>query len=133
MLSEHCFTMLDWGVFFFFFFLRLYLFIHERQREREREAETQAEGEAGSMQGPRCGTRPQDSGVTTWAEGGHSTAEPPRHPVLLIPVFPLWIPFLLVRLEWFHVWAPLWGHCTSRSPESQGDPLRPWEGVSGSL
>ena len=28
----------------------------ERERQRERETETQAEGEAGSMQGARCGT-----------------------------------------------------------------------------
>ena len=34
--------------------LRFYLFIHERHRERE--ADTQAEGEAGSVQGARCGT-----------------------------------------------------------------------------
>ncbi|CAD7687080.1 unnamed protein product [Nyctereutes procyonoides] len=31
-----------------------------RKREREREAETQTEGEAGSMQGARCGTRSQE-------------------------------------------------------------------------
>ena len=29
--------------------------------DREREKETQAEGEAGSMQGARCGTRSRDS------------------------------------------------------------------------
>ena len=40
--------------FSFLFFLRFYLFIHERHTQRE--AETQAEGEAGSMQGARCGT-----------------------------------------------------------------------------
>ena len=34
------------------FFLRFYLLM----REREREEETQAEGEAGSLQGARCGT-----------------------------------------------------------------------------
>ena len=41
-----------------FLFLKdiIYLFIHNRHRERGREAETQAEGEAGSMQGLRCGT-----------------------------------------------------------------------------
>ena len=50
-----------------FFFLRFYLFIHER--EREREAETQTEGEAGSMQGTRCGTRSWLSRITPWAEG----------------------------------------------------------------
>ena len=35
-------------------FFKDYLFIHERHREKE--AETQAEGEAGPMQGARCGT-----------------------------------------------------------------------------
>ena len=39
-------------------------------RDTEREAETQAEGEAGSMQGARCGTRSQDHRITPWAEGG---------------------------------------------------------------
>ena len=47
-------------------------------RDTQREAETQAEGEAGSMQGARRGTRSQDPGVTPWAEGRCSTAEPPR-------------------------------------------------------
>ena len=47
-----------------------------------REAETQAEGEAGSMQGDRCGTPSRDSGITPWAEGRYSTTEPPRHPKL---------------------------------------------------
>ena len=31
-------------------------------RDTQREAETQAEGEAGSIQGARCGTRSQDLG-----------------------------------------------------------------------
>ena len=50
------------------FFLIFYLFIHERhrerEREREREAETQAEGEAGFMQGARCGTWSRLQGIT---------------------------------------------------------------------
>ena len=46
-----------------FFFLRFYLFIHERHTQRE--AETQVEGEAGSLRGAQCGTRSQDSGITT--------------------------------------------------------------------
>ena len=46
---------------------KTYLFM--RDRDRDREAETQAEGEAGSMQGARCGTRSQVSRVTPWAEG----------------------------------------------------------------
>ena len=59
-------------------FLKFYLFITERHTERE--AETKAEGEAGSMQGARCRTRSQDPGVTPWAEGRRSTAEPPWRP-----------------------------------------------------
>ena len=39
-------------------------------REREREAEIQAEGEAGSMQGARCGTQFWVSRITSWAEAG---------------------------------------------------------------
>ena len=37
-----------------FFKKRFYLFTHERHTQRE--AEIEAEGEAGSMQGARCGT-----------------------------------------------------------------------------
>ena len=59
----------------FVFFFKI-LFIH-RHAEREREAETQAEREAGSMRGPRRGTRSWDPGVTPWAKGRCSTAEPP--------------------------------------------------------
>ena len=65
----HCYF-----VFFaFFFFLKIYLFIHS---ERERQAETQAEGEAGPMQGARCGTRSRVSRITPRAAGG---AKPLRH------------------------------------------------------
>ena len=42
------------------------------------EAETQAEGEAGSIQQAISGTPSQDSRITPWAEGKHSTTEPPR-------------------------------------------------------
>ena len=31
------------------------------------------------MEGAQCGTRSWDSGITPWAEGRRSTAEPPRH------------------------------------------------------
>ena len=61
-------------IFLFSFFQRFYLFIHERYRERE--AETQAEGEAGSMQGARCGTPSWVSRITPWAEG---SAKPLSH------------------------------------------------------
>ena len=46
-----------------------------REREREREEETQA-GEAGSMQGARCGTRSRVPRITPQAAGG---AQPLRH------------------------------------------------------
>ena len=36
-------------------------FIYLFMRDTEREAETQAEGEAGSLQGARCGTQSWDS------------------------------------------------------------------------
>ena len=35
------------------------------------------------MQGAWCGTQSWDSGITPWAEGRCSTAQPPRHPSLL--------------------------------------------------
>ena len=60
-------------------FLKDFIFSWETQRERE--AETQAEGEAGSMQEARCGTRPQDSGITPWVKGKCSIAEPPTCPL----------------------------------------------------
>ena len=46
-------------------------------RDTEREAETQAEGEAGSMQGARCGTRSLVSRIRPWAGG---SAKPLSHP-----------------------------------------------------
>ena len=50
-------------------------------RDTEREAEAQVEGKAGSLWGARCGTPYRVPGVTSWAKGRHSTAEPPRHPI----------------------------------------------------
>ena len=47
-----------------------------RDTEREREAETQAEGEAGFMQGARCGTPSRVPRITPQAAGG---AKPLRH------------------------------------------------------
>ena len=52
-------------------------------RGTEREAETQAEGEAGSLSGAQYGTWSQNSGITPWAKGRCSTAEPPRRPQVL--------------------------------------------------
>ena len=47
-------------------------------KDTQREAEAQAEGEAGSSRGAWWRTQSQDPGVTPWAEGRHSTTEPPR-------------------------------------------------------
>ena len=52
---------------FIFFFLRFYLFIHE----------TQAEGEAGSLQGARCGTRSLTLGSRPEP---NAVAQPLSHP-----------------------------------------------------
>ena len=48
-------------------------------RDTQRETETQAEGEAGSLQGARCGTQSRIR-----AEGRRPTAEPPGWPFLHI-------------------------------------------------
>ena len=45
-------------------FFKDFIYLFMRDTHTHREAETQAEGEAGSMQGARCGTRSQDSGIT---------------------------------------------------------------------
>ena len=47
--------------------------MRDTQRERDRDT---AEGEAGSMEGARCGTRSQVSRIRPWAEGG---AKPLSH------------------------------------------------------
>ena len=52
--------------------------------ERGREAKTEAEGEAGSMQEARCGTRSQDSRITTSAEGGAKPRATQGSPVSII-------------------------------------------------
>ena len=52
----------------------IYLFM----KDTESEVETQAEGEAGSLQGPWCGTQSRDPRVTPWVQGRRSTMEPPR-------------------------------------------------------
>ena len=57
----------------YFIFLKI-VFIYSWKTLRE------AEGEAGSLQGARCGTWSQDPRITPWAEGRCSTAEPPRRP-----------------------------------------------------
>ena len=58
MVSLCCRVATVFPFFFFFFFKILFIYLREdtQEREREREAETKAKGEAGSMQGARCGT-----------------------------------------------------------------------------
>ena len=56
------------------FFKFYYLFLRDTQRE----AETQVEGEAGSMQGARCGTQSQDPVITPWPKA--DDAQPLSHP-----------------------------------------------------
>ena len=69
------------------FFFNFYLFMIVTQRERE--AETQAEGEAGSLQGARCGIRSRISRIAPWAKGRRQTAAPPRDPRTFILGHPL--------------------------------------------
>ena len=65
-------------------------------RDTQREAETQAEGEAGSMQGAPCGTRSEDSRITS--KGRDPTAEPPRSPGPMV-------------FQYGSLYAPVWCHC----------------------
>ena len=53
-------------------------------RDTEREAETQAEGEAGSLQGPRCGLNPGTPGSHPGPKGD---AQPLSHPGVPVPLF----------------------------------------------
>ena len=49
----------------------------------DRERDTQAEGEAGSMQGARCGTGSWDSRIRPWAEGSTKLLSHPEIPKFL--------------------------------------------------
>ena len=60
---------------FLFFKDCIYLFMRDTERGRDT-----GRGEAGSMQGARCGTQSQDPRVMTWAQGRCSTMEPPGIP-----------------------------------------------------
>ena len=51
-------------------------------RDPEREAETKAEGEAGSLQGTRCGTHPRTPGSQPEPK---ADAQPLSHPGAPIP------------------------------------------------
>ena len=52
--------------------------MHERHRERD--AETQAEGEAGSMQGSRCGIQSWDSRIMPGLKAGAKPLSNPGIP-----------------------------------------------------
>ena len=71
-------------VLFLFFKDFIYLFMRNRG----------AENKAGSMQGARCGTRYWDSRIMPWAEGRHSTTEPPVHPYNTIFKNTCYLPFI---------------------------------------
>ena len=47
-------------------------------------AQRQAEGEAGSIQGARCGTRSRVSRITPWAEGGTKSLSHPGCPTITV-------------------------------------------------
>ena len=61
------------------------LFVYSWETHRERQRRRQRE--AGSLQGARCGTRSQGSRIMPWAEGRHSTTEPPRDPLFLLKIY----------------------------------------------
>ena len=73
------------------FFLRFYLFNYQRQRERGLHAWSPVWD---SIPGP---------GVTTWAEGRRSTAEPLRDPLILMFCFILMF-LRLIQSTWIFVW-----------------------------
>ena len=72
----------------------------------QREAETQAEEDTGSLWGPWCGTRSQDPGIMTWAEGRCSTTEPSRCPIMSS--------YLRTTWNWVSM-EPKWTCCISVS------------------
>ena len=53
-------------------------------KDTQRKAETQAEGEAGSLQGTRCGTRSSDLGSRPESK---ADAQPLSHPGVLLVCF----------------------------------------------
>ena len=65
----------DSMLYFFIFLIIIFIYLfmrdteRERQGHREREAETQAKGEAGSLQGARCGIPSWVSRIMPWTEG----------------------------------------------------------------
>ena len=67
---------------FIYLFLKrfIYLFMTDTHTERGRDT---SRGEAGSMQGARCGTRSWVSRIMPWAEGRRQTTEPPGLPMLV--------------------------------------------------
>ena len=59
---------LQWSNYYYFFKDFIYLFMRDTQIERQRHR-----GEAGSMQGARCGTQSRDPRITRRAKGRHQT------------------------------------------------------------
>ena len=47
------------------------------------------------MKGAWCGTQPWDSRIIPWAEGSHSTTEPPRYPYVFILTI-----FKIILIAW---------------------------------
>ena len=92
------------GSFCFYFLFFKILTIHSWETQRQREVETQAEGEAGSMQGPRCGTQFQDPGIMTWVKGRHSSPEPCRRPKGLC-LLCTYLRFLFPQTGWCLPWV----------------------------
>ena len=71
--------------------------MRDRKKERERGRQRQAEGEAGLMQGARCGTQSQDSRITPWTTGGTKHLSHPGCPsrfFLKSRVNPKWLKWL---------------------------------------
>ena len=85
---------------FFFLLIQIYLFIHERHRLRERGRDT-GRGRSRCPSGSPLRDLIPDPGIMTRAEGGHPTAEPPRHPCVLLFLWPacLYVTWLREQLH----------------------------------
>ena len=105
-----------------------------RDTERESGRETQAEGEAGSMQGVRCGTQSRVSRIAPWAEGGTKPLSHPGCPTkFVLKYFKLLFVWWLVRLAscggavaaWGGACSPIPGPCwvRGRQPRVEQDEL----------
>ena len=74
---QECEQVMSSFVFLFFIFLKIFIYLFICQRERERASTGRQSGRGRSRlpaeQGARCGTRSQDAGIMTWAEGSRLT------------------------------------------------------------